>query len=42
MKEYDVNRKLILNVPLSKNRTFKIEIQALKKECFAATLNEVH
>lgn len=42
MKVYNITRKLIFKVPLSKNMTFKIGIKVLEKECFDATLNEVH
>lgn len=42
IKVYVVNRKLILKLPLSKNKTFKIGIQVLEKEHFAATLKVVH
>lgn len=42
IKVYVVNRKLILKLPLSKNKTFKIGIQVLEKEHFDATLKAVH
>lgn len=36
MKVYDDHSRLILEAPLSKNRTFKIGIQVLEKHCFSA------
>ena len=36
---FDRNHKLILKSPLSKNRTFKIEIDVIEHKCFATTIN---
>ncbi|RDX87961.1 hypothetical protein CR513_30501, partial [Mucuna pruriens] len=40
MKMYDNKRKLILKVPLSKNRTFKIGIQSGESHCFAVAVED--
>ncbi|RDX97842.1 hypothetical protein CR513_19347, partial [Mucuna pruriens] len=42
MKVYDNKRKLILKVPLSKNRTFKIGIQIGESHCLTTTKRMVY
>lgn len=38
-KVYDGEKKLIVNVPLSKNRTFKANIEALEHKFLSTTVN---
>ena len=39
LRVFDRNHKLILKSPLSKNRTFKIEIDVIEQKCFTTTVN---
>nr|XP_004514601.1 uncharacterized protein LOC101489282 [Cicer arietinum] len=40
MKMFDSAKRLILKAPLSKNRTFKIEIQISENQCLAAEIRK--
>jgi len=40
MKIFDSNRRLILKVPLSRNKTFKIGIQIAEFQCLAASISD--
>jgi len=40
LKMFDSNGRLILKVPLSRNRTFKIGIQITEFQCLAASISD--
>ncbi|XP_006591787.1 uncharacterized protein [Glycine max] len=40
LKMFDSNKRLILKVPLSRNRTFKIGIQIAEFQCLAASISD--
>jgi hypothetical protein len=37
---HDPNNRLVLKAPLSKNRTFKVNLQASEIQCFSSLITE--
>ena len=40
MKVYDNERRLLIKANLSKNRTFKVELDVLVQQCLASTIDK--
>ncbi|GAU23292.1 hypothetical protein TSUD_237460 [Trifolium subterraneum] len=40
LEVHDPNKKLVLKAPLSKNRTFKVDLQASEVQCFSSLITE--
>ncbi|GAU50842.1 hypothetical protein TSUD_232190 [Trifolium subterraneum] len=40
LEVHDLNKKLVLKAPLSKNRTFKVNLQASEVQCFSSLITE--